>query len=407
MIGAFPLKVFLAGRVAVETDGVVIDEERFQGRQGRLFFAYLVAEQGRAVPRDELAEALWGSAPPTSWDKSLTVIASKLRNLLADHGFDGANALTGAFGCYRLALPEGTWVDVIVAANAAQEAEEALAAGDLDEAKTAAALAASLVRQPFLPGEEGTWVEEKRRGLANVRGRALSALADAYLRSGDAPEAAKWAEQTITLEPFRESGYRRLMEAHVAAGNRGEALRVYEQCRTLLAEELGAYPSPETESVYRALLDAPSLAPPVKVKTEPAAILDGMETRGPAAMPFPNSSAGCSLVLVAAAALVVAAAITLPVVERTGAHRAGLLSAAPNSAAVIDAKSNRLVMDIRVGYRADEHRHRGGHGLGDERAGALRPPHRSRVEDRSAHPGRRRSERDRGRRRRGLGHQLA
>ena len=71
-------------------------------------------------------------APPASWDKSLTVIASKLRNLLADPGIDGANALTGAFGCYRLELPEGTWVDVIVAANAAQEAEEALAAGDLD-----------------------------------------------------------------------------------------------------------------------------------------------------------------------------------------------------------------------------------------------------------------------------------
>ena len=76
MIGAFPLKVFLAGRVAVETNGVVSDEERFQGRQGRLLFAYLVAEQGRAVPRDELAEALWGRAPPASWDKSLTVIAS-------------------------------------------------------------------------------------------------------------------------------------------------------------------------------------------------------------------------------------------------------------------------------------------------------------------------------------------
>jgi len=348
MIGAFPLKVFLAGRVAVETNGVVSDEERFHGRQGRLFFAYLVAEQGRAVPRDELAEALWGSAPPASWDKSLTVIASKLRNLLADHGVDGANALTGAFGCYRLELPEGTWVDVIVAATAVQEAEEALAAGDLDEAKTAAALAASLVRQPFLPGEEGTWVEEKRRGLADVRGRALSALADAYLRSGDAPEAAKWAEQTIALEPFRETGYRRLMEAHVAAGNRGEALRVYEQCRTLLADELGTYPSPETESIYRALLDAPSLAPPVTEKTEPAAILDGMETRGPPAIRFRTRRWAAPLIATAVA-LVVAATIALAVVDRTGAQRSGLTSAAPNSAAAIDTNSNRKVAEVPVG----------------------------------------------------------
>jgi len=83
------------------------------------------------------------------------VIVSKLRGLLADRGIDGANVLTGAFGCYRLDLPEGSWVDVIVAANAAQEAEEALAAGDLENAKAAATLAASLVRQPFLPEEEG------------------------------------------------------------------------------------------------------------------------------------------------------------------------------------------------------------------------------------------------------------
>ena len=236
-----------------------------------------------------------------------------------------------------------------MAANAAQEAEEALAAGDLDEAKAAAALAASLVRQPFLPGEEGTWVEEKRREFADVRGRALSVLADACLRSGDAPEAAKWAEQTIALEPFRETGYRRLMEAHVAAGNRAEALRVYERCRRLLAEELGAYPSPETESIYRALLEAPSPAPPVKAKTEPAAILNGTKTQGRAGIRFRTRRPAAALVIVAAAALVVAAAITVPVVELTGADRAGLTSAAPNSAAVIDAKSNRLVSDLPVG----------------------------------------------------------
>ena len=105
--------------------------------------------------------------------------------------------------------------------------------------------------QPFLPGRRravgGREAARARRGPQ----RALSALADASLRSGDAREAARWAEQAVALEPFRESGYRRLMEAHVAAGNRAEALRVYERCRRLLAEELGAYPSPETESVYR------------------------------------------------------------------------------------------------------------------------------------------------------------
>ena len=258
MANASHLRVFLAGRVAVEANDRVIDEGRFPGRQGRLLFAYLVDARGRPVPRDELAEVLWEESPPATWEKALTVIASKVRSLLVDSGIDGATALTSAFGCYRLELPEGTWVDVIAAENAAQEAEGALSTADPDRAKAEGMLAASLVGRPFLPGDDGAWVAEKRRALADVRVRALSVLADGCLRSGEPLEAVKWAEQLTVLEPFRETGYRLLMEAHVAAGNRAEALRVYERGRRLLADELGAYPSPETEAIYRSLLEAPS-----------------------------------------------------------------------------------------------------------------------------------------------------
>src|SRR5262249_34476215 len=157
-------------------DDRAIDDGRFPGRQGRLLFAYLVAEQGRPVPRDELAEALWGERLPATWDKALSGLVSRVRSLLADLGIDGATALTSAFGCYRLELPDGTWVDVLAAAAAADDAEAALASDDLDTAKEAAALAVSLLRQPFLPGEEGAWVEAKRHELADIRGRALNAL---------------------------------------------------------------------------------------------------------------------------------------------------------------------------------------------------------------------------------------
>jgi len=41
-------------------NSAVIDEAHLGRRLGRLPFAYLVAERSRPVPRDELAEALWG-----------------------------------------------------------------------------------------------------------------------------------------------------------------------------------------------------------------------------------------------------------------------------------------------------------------------------------------------------------
>jgi len=348
MTSGLELKVFLAGRVAVETDAVAIDEVRFAGRQGRLLFAYLVAEQGRPVPRDELAEALWGEALPATWDKALTVIVSKLRGLLADRGIDDPDALTAAFGCYRLELPEGTWVDVVVAVNAAREAEEALAVGDLERGKAAAALAASLVQQPFLPGEEGAWVEEKRRELADVRGRALSALADAYLRSGDAPEAAKWAEQTVALEPFRETGYRRLMAAHVAGGNRAEALRVYERCRRLLAEELGAYPSPETEAVY---LEIVRSSPRGSTAEVDQLDIEGISKVRPPAMRRPSKRDRRKLAALVAAVLLPVGAAAIAVVLTNGDEAPP--EVLPNSVVRIDPDTLEPTEVVRVGDAPD------------------------------------------------------
>jgi DNA-binding SARP family transcriptional activator/streptogramin lyase len=252
------LRIFLAGRVAVESDGVASGDRPLHGRQGRLLFAYLVVAQGRPIPRDELADVLWEGAPPATWDKALGVLASKLRGTLGTKG----GTLTAQFGCYRLELPEGTWIDILAAGDAASAAEAALAAGDVEGACRAAADAESLTQQPFLPGDDAPWVEVKRRELAGVRARALTALADASLRSDDEAESVRWATHAIEVEPYRESGYRLLMEAHVAAGNGGEALRVYERCRNFLAEELGAYPSAETEALYRSLLEAPARPPP-------------------------------------------------------------------------------------------------------------------------------------------------
>ena len=301
------------GRVALEADGLAVQDARLPGRQGRLLFAYLAVERGRPVPRDELAAALWEEAPPATWDKALTVLVSKLRSLLTEAGLDGPRALTAAFGCYRLELPEGTWIDAVAAADAADEAERALAAGDPAAAKPAALLAESLTRRAFLPGDNGEWVEDKRRELADIRSRAVTALADACLRTGVGGEAAGWAQQAIELEPFRETGYRLLMEAHAADGNRAEALRVYERCRRLLADELGAYPSPETESVYQRLLQAPP-APKRSPPERPAPERPAPE-RPPAAgrgrrVARPRLLAAATLAVVVATSVVVGVAAT-------------------------------------------------------------------------------------------------
>jgi branched-chain amino acid transport system substrate-binding protein len=240
--------------LAVEANGGSVDEDRFPGRQGRIVFAYLAAQEGRPVPRGELADLLWEDELPATWDKALRVLMTKLRALLEECGIDGSTSLTSAFGCYKLSLPAGAWIDVDAAAEALERAEAELAVGDLHEATLQATTSAALARRVFLPGEDGPWVEEKRRDLRDLLVRSLECLRDASLASGEPAEAVRHAQEMTELEPFRESGYRGLMECHAAAGNPAEALRVYEHCRRFLADELGAYPSAETEAAYLEIL---------------------------------------------------------------------------------------------------------------------------------------------------------
>ncbi|MGH9153124.1 MAG: bacterial transcriptional activator domain-containing protein [Acidimicrobiales bacterium] len=56
--------------------------------------------------------------------------------------------------------------------------------------------------------------------------------------------------------PSAPSARKLAMGVHAVAGNRAEALRTYQRCRTVLAEELGVPPSAETEAVYTAIVQA-------------------------------------------------------------------------------------------------------------------------------------------------------
>jgi len=83
--------------------------------------------------------------------------------------------------------------------------------------------------------------------------RALECLAAVALTNGEHPLAAQLAREVVELEPFRETGWQRLMRALAAGGNRAEALRAYARCKKLLADELDVRPSAETEAIVKRL----------------------------------------------------------------------------------------------------------------------------------------------------------
>lgn len=250
MAGGGQTRIQLCGRLIVELGGRRIEDE-LPGRQGRLLFAYLALNRLRLVGRDELIEALWqDNAPPTA-DASLSALLSKLRSVLGPGVLEGKSEL-------RLVLPTGTWIDVEAASEAIHRAESAVALGDWTAAWGPARIALGVAGRGFLPGFEASWVEERRRALDDLRLRALECVAAAGLGLGGPELAAteRSARALVEAAPFRESGYRLLMEALAARGNVAEALVVYDRLRRLLRDELGIAPGPAAQELHRRLLGA-------------------------------------------------------------------------------------------------------------------------------------------------------
>src|SRR6201991_4301367 len=254
-------RIQLCGRLIVELQGRRL-EDTLRGRQGRLLFAYLALHRDRPVRRDELAEALWsGKGAPPAYESLLAPPLSRLRKALGPGVLEGRSELT-------LILPEDAWIDWEVAPQRLRTDRGAAPA----EAWEAAREAVDIAERGLLPGLEAPWIDGLRGELADLRVEALEALAVAGTRlSGPAwPAAEQAARAAVQAQPYRESARAALMEVLRARGNVNEALRVYEDVRVLLREELGSSPGAALVNLHEQLLrDDP--APPSSNHAPPRA----------------------------------------------------------------------------------------------------------------------------------------
>lgn len=238
----------LCGTVVALIEGERV-EGRLPARQGRLIFVYLAANRLRSVDRDELAEVLWPAGAPAAWETALNALISKLRGVLGHDRLVGRAAL-------RMVLPWGAWVDLEVVTEALHRAETEVALGEWARAWGPARVALNIARRSFLHGEDAPWVAERRQRLEEAEVRALECVARVGLGLGG-PELAsvkRSGRDLVRLAPYRESGYRLLMEALAAEGNVAEATTLYSSLCARLRDDLGIAPAADIRELHRRLI---------------------------------------------------------------------------------------------------------------------------------------------------------
>ncbi|MBK8988958.1 MAG: AAA family ATPase [Chloroflexi bacterium] len=242
------LRFHFLGAPRIEQNGAPVATDRCKAVA---LLAYLALT---AVPhsREALAARFWPESDQAS------ALAYLRRTLWEINQMLGPGYLAADREQITFATQEGVWLDVA-------EFRRLAASGEV----AALAEAASLYVGDFLAGftlrdapEFDAWQYEMAEALRQQVGKVLQTVAIYHGERGEGETAVAYARRWLALDPLDEAAHRQVMRLYAGMGQRGAALRQYEQCAAILAEELGAAPTPETVALYEAIRTGELTAPP-------------------------------------------------------------------------------------------------------------------------------------------------
>jgi predicted ATPase/DNA-binding SARP family transcriptional activator len=237
----------LLGPVAVWRDGRPL---ALGTPQQRRLLALLLLHRNTPVSTDRIVDALWHEDVPANAVQTVRTYVSRLRSIL---GGEPSPLLTES-GDYRFAT-KGGQVDVDGFEALAQDGREALDAGDAALATSRLEEALALVRGPPLAGlEYDDFARYEIERLEELRLLVLEDLGEARLLQGRHAELVPELRATVDQHPLRERLWGQLMLALYRSGRQSDALQVYREARSLLAEELGLEPARELRELERLIL---------------------------------------------------------------------------------------------------------------------------------------------------------
>ncbi len=243
------LRIWMLGPFRVLRDGEPIPSSAWRSQQTRTILKVLLARRGHVVPADQLLEILWPDDEPHAARRRLHVRISQLRRAL-DPDDPSAYVLT-VEGGYTFNPEADCWLDTVEFEARAEWGRHCQESSDLAEAITAYETARALYRGDFLEEDlYEDWAFAERERLRERFLTVLTELAECYAQQGRYRRAVACCRDVLAADPCRESVYVRLMLYHYYAGEQDRALRAYERCRQVLADELGVEPLPQTTALH-------------------------------------------------------------------------------------------------------------------------------------------------------------
>lgn len=251
-----PIRISTLGTLLVVRHGHVVEGSDWHTRQARQLLKILITERPRPVSTDRLIELLWPESRLGAAATTLRSAVNALRNVLEPDRAKRAPSRyihTQTPG-YAFHEHSDIWLDSAVFESHLDAAQAAADANGSAAAHLQAAIA--LYRDDYLSSDPyADWAQPERERLRERYFTALLHLSTLHGKEGKYGEAIALCRRILAQDEVRENAYQAIMRYQAASGDSAGALVTYERCRTVLADELGADPSPVTQTLHARILD--------------------------------------------------------------------------------------------------------------------------------------------------------
>ena len=264
------MEIRVLGPLEVEDHGRLIS---LGGPGERKVLALLATYANRVISTDRLIDELWGDEPPQTARNIVQRYVSNLRRSLKANSERLETRPPG----YLLRVGE----DEIDAARFERMLSDARQSGDPRRAAAGLGAALALWRgRPLDDIEPGPALGAEAARLNELHLNAIEARIEADLALGEDAVLVGELEGLVRLHPLRERFRGQLMLALYRAGRQSDALRVYQDARRCLGEELGIEPTAELHDLEDRMLrhDPELLLPSSPRLTAPAPLPTGSVT---------------------------------------------------------------------------------------------------------------------------------
>lgn len=222
-------------------------------RSGQAILRYLIAQSNYSASADMLMGVFWPEDPSEVARHKLQIAVSAARHSLNSGYFSDPG------GGYILC--KNQFYQINSTATIHTDVDEFLSlwkAGQQANASQATILyesACQLYTGKFLVEDMyADWSFPRREHLHQIYLTMCRALANYYTETNRYEDARKWASAILKEDHCDEEAHRQLIRIYSAEGRRSEALRQFQRCERILAEELGVSPMLETVQLLQTLL---------------------------------------------------------------------------------------------------------------------------------------------------------